>query len=471
MDKTHGESSFESASSLYSSKGEMISEDIIQPEEEYRRESKTHLDLTLNLPSPIQAGEIAKKSPSHSVSSTSSGSYNVGVVGDGDEGGKTPEGEKPVVPMKKESTSPLGQRVAELARKKIESISDDERSDVRYSSSGYYESPQDDEYQKLKSRRHRQEEERKRRKTSMKIDIEKENMRALTSPIKRDVHKKSPERIKASSALAESTSPVKLKRFRPKIRRQLRRSSRDESATRATRKTSNAATLSPQQIMGSAEKLLDASIMSPKPPATPSHMVTSIEPDLPIPAPRIGKEAAVAPLSSATALTSTKATTSLSPAYVKSASETCQLKAKSIESLNRSVSPGSDSVFYSEADGNHADQHSGHCSHCGKEVDDPTVVCGDSVESLPYIDNEPDIVKPPSDFADSPVTNKTPQRLYKKMDKRFRSEERYHLERGRHYKTRKENIRAKVRKVTATKHLEVFINFLILERRTQPGMQ
>ncbi|XP_073821594.1 uncharacterized protein [Musca autumnalis] len=436
MDKTHGESSFESASSLYSSKGEMISEEIIQPDGEYRRESKTHLDLTLNLPSPIQ-GEIAKKSPSHSVSSTSSGSYNVGGIVDVDGETKTPENEKVAMSTaKKESTSPLGQRVSEQTRKKIESISDDERSDVRYSSSGYYESPHDDEYQKLKSRRYRQEEERKRRKTSMKIDIEKENMRALTSPIKRDVLKKSPERQKASSALAESTSPVKLKRFRPKIRRQLRRSSRDESATR-TRKANNA--LSPQQITtGSAEKLLDASIMSPKPPATPSHMVTSAEHDIPIPAPRIAKEAATA-----TIITSSKAPTSLSPAYVKSASETCQLKAKSIESLNRSVSPGSDSVFYSEADGNHADQHSGHCSHCGKEVDDPTVVCGDSVESLPYIDNEPDIVKPPSDFADSPVTNKTPQRLYKKMDKRFRSEERYHLERGRHYKTRKENIRAK----------------------------
>lgn len=432
MDKTHGESSFESASSLYSSKGEMLSEEVIQTDD-YRRESKSHLELNLNF-GPIQ-GEVLKKSPTHSVSSTSSGSYNVGA--DAGEG-KTPENEKVSPSSKKEITSPQrGIAAADQVRIKMESISDDERSDVRYSSSGYYESPHDDDYQKLKARRCRQEEERKRRKTSMKIDIEKENMRALTSPIKRDILKKSPERQKAS-ALAESTSPVKLKRFRPKIRRQLRRSSRDESATR-TRKT-NATALSPQQGMIS-EKLLDASIMSPK-PSTPSHIVTApvvpTEQDTPIPAPRVIKEPTL------TAAVPAKPQSSLSPAYVKSASETCQLKAKSIESLNRSVSPGSDSVFYSEADGNHADQHSGHCSHCGKEVEEPSVVCGDSVESLPYIDNEPYIVKPPSDFADSPVTNKTPQRLYKKMDKRFRSEERYHLERGRHYKTRKENIRAKV---------------------------
>lgn len=428
MDKTHGESSFESASSLYSSKGEMLSEDIVPPDD-YQRETKSRMELNLNI--PLTQVEVPKKSPTHSVSSTSSGSYNVGEDGEG----KTPDKEKVSPLAKKEITSPIAQPRGEPIRIKKESVSDDERSEVRYSSSGYYESPHDDEYQKLKSRRYRQEEERKRRKTSMKIDIEKENMRALTSPIKRDQLKKSPERHKAST-LAESTSPIKIKRFRPKIRRQLRRSSRDEGATRQ-RKT-NAAALSPQQ--GSAEKLLDVSIMSPK-PTVPTQTVKDTDAYSPPPPPaRIVKEHSV---TTTIAIVATKSTTSLSPAYVKSASETCQLKAKSIESLNRSVSPGSDSVFYSEADGNHADHHSGHCSHCGKEVEEPSVV-GDSVESLPYIDNEPDIVKPPSDFADSPVTSKTPQRLYKKMDKRFRSEERYHLERGRHYKSRKDNIRAKV---------------------------
>lgn len=57
----------------------------------------------------------------------------------------------------------------------------------------------------------------------------------------------------------------------------------------------------------------------------------------------------------------------------------------------------------------------------------------------------PNIVKPPADFADSPDGPRTPHltnRLYKKMDKRFRSEER-HGER-RLYRTRQESARAKV---------------------------
>lgn len=83
------------------------------------------------------------------------------------------------------------------------------------------------------------------------------------------------------------------------------------------------------------------------------------------------------------------------------------LIAASNESL-RSISPGSDSVFY-ETEFN---DHNNHCYHCGKEV----LASNASEESIPAIGL--DIVQPPEGFADSPVL--TP--ASSKPMKRFRNE-------------------------------------------------
>lgn len=87
------------------------------------------LDDTIPLP-PIPTQNTVKSSPSHSAASSSSaGSY-------------CPNGSKK--PMK---TSPSRTNVVkpiQPMKPKTESVSDDEKSEKRYSSSGYYESPQDE---------------------------------------------------------------------------------------------------------------------------------------------------------------------------------------------------------------------------------------------------------------------------------------------------------------------------------------
>ncbi|XP_021915530.1 uncharacterized protein LOC110827811 isoform X3 [Zootermopsis nevadensis] len=130
--------------------------------------------------------------------------------------------------------------------------------------------------------------------------------------------------------------------------------------------------------------------------------------------------------------------------------ESSRLKALSAESL-RSVSPGSDSVFYSEG-ADHSSNTTTLCHHCGREVDKSSTLAGledgepgkgETTEHEP-----PDIVQPPAGFADSPEGSRNKAtssgRLYKKLEKRFRSEERGgHGERRHHSRYRCDGTRAK----------------------------
>ncbi|CAG9864745.1 unnamed protein product [Phyllotreta striolata] len=112
-----------------------------------------------------------------------------------------------------------------------------------------------------------------------------------------------------------------------------------------------------------------------------------------------------------------------------------KLKALSAESL-RSVSPGSDSVFYSDPS---TVEHQVHCLHCGKEVD---VVTADDPEKGAALaaPGPEEIVRPPAGFEDSPRI-RVSGRLFKKLERRIRSEERNYLEnRKNRYKT---EVRAK----------------------------
>lgn len=319
--------------------------------------------------------EKPKHSPSRSVSSTSSGSY--------------------CMPQMKASSPrhSLSKPIQVTCKKgKKHSVSDDERSEKMLSSSH-----DEKEYKTLRVRRSRDwsEEERRRKKGNFKLEIEKDPMMktSLTSPLLRPsgVAKKISPEDKTALNILDGASPSKhQKRFRPK-----------------TRKTPRNRT----PIAGEDSKHHRHKASSSKSPEKPPGIAAPIPHQPPPLAAKLSPSKYMKPCLLASPMKHQKKITPIQ-----------RLKAISTESL-RSVSPGSDSVFYSEAD---ILEHQIHCHHCGKEVEVVTAVADGSEESVVIVDDGPDIVQPPEGFADSPngLTKTTPPAL--RYYKRFRSEDRRH---------------------------------------------
>ncbi|XP_055592314.1 uncharacterized protein LOC129744023 isoform X10 [Uranotaenia lowii] len=389
-------SSFESASSLYSlARVDAISEDT--PPVEEIPQSPPHIPV------------LPKASPAHSVSSSSSESYAMAT--------------KKSSPPR---TTVLPKAMSGKIKIKPESISDDERSEKRYSSS-HDEKDLGKGTLTRGARRGRDwnEEERRRKKSTFKLEFDKDSLRTYTTPMLRQpspgFKKLSPEDKSALNVLDGASPSGKQKRFRPKTRK----SPRARTATGGEETTIAAST-----PMRRAKTPLIRSPEKPPSSTLPAHVT-------------------VPKLSPAQYYSQIKSPPSgSSPRKQKMPPTEQRLKAISTESL-RSVSPGSDSVFYSEADGLSQSDQQVHCHHCGKEVESGTGTgtgaAGESEESMTTAlthdstdGDRPDIVQPPEGFADSPDCTKTVHtRLYKKMDKRFRSEDR-HADRSRHFKSRQE---------------------------------
>ena len=277
-------SSFESASSFHSlARVEAISDDM-QPIEEKEK-------------------LIPKASPSHSVSSSSSGSYRM--------------------PMKSSSPSRPTHSKSIVAKKgKHASHSDEDRSEKILSSS--HDEKNYNKAVRIRRSRDWSEEERRRKKGAFKLEFENDSIKpSIASPLLLRqpgvaIKKISPDDKVAMNILDGAASPSKQKRFRPK-----------------TRKTPRTRTISGDD--GTLRRSKTPVSKSPEKP--PDIVKSSVVPTLPQSVSKLSPSKYHKPCQ-----------LMISPTKQKKTCSTVQrLKAISTESL-RSVSPGSDSVFYSEAD-------------------------------------------------------------------------------------------------------------------------
>ncbi|CAH0694541.1 unnamed protein product [Spodoptera exigua] len=449
--KTQEGSSFESASSLYSStRTENIAEDMvlpsfsppleinddfivpdlaspplplpdrlprvsmekievkadITPTIEHIKREKTDIKIKDNLPkvSKNMRGTISGKS-------SSSGSYSIGgsnpnVTEDADD--KTPTEKIVELPERSDSKGKEDKTTATVPEKEqhvpkmMGSLSDDERS-VHYSSSGYYESPVDDDDDGGLTYKHSQRYKSSTRPKSWLADEKRRKKKGFTLEFSKSYDDSVSTSQDDWGKKPKDPDSISQKSERSIFKPSNVKSPQDEKAPETRKKKTHFA---------DKAKSVQSS------PRDPVDIEKSIK-----------------------------------EKNMKEKEDGKFAKAASAESL-RSVSPGSDSVFYSEqtehslvgADG----ESKAHCLHCGKEVHIVTATHEhDSVASRTshtdesYADATPDIVPAPAGFADSPSCASTKKhasgaRLYKKLDKRYRSEDK-----SRHYYRNRQDVRAK----------------------------
>nr|XP_022910341.1 uncharacterized protein LOC111421422 isoform X1 [Onthophagus taurus] len=421
--KSQEGSSFESGSSMYS-KTDYLLEDMVVPSYSPPPIIEENLEITTT---PIPEVHASGRS-SPSGSSSSSGSYSLN--------GSCPDlPKKRVVP----STKNL-------------SVSEDDRS-LHYSSSGYYESPLEDDVTWKSSKSDKTEyytDEARKKKRPFILEVKQfsESKRDFKhtrkySPSKDSVKDK-PKRgkIRTRSPMQNHKKPVKKS---PSLRSpdeewlQVEESKQpvhhitsDESSSGVREEKKKQDQLSPRKTKKLRENNRRKSIpRSPTSSSKSRSKRSNIDDEK--------EKASSLPGSLPRKSSINKEKQDLSSPKRRRSPDTSRLKALSAESL-RSVSPGSDSVFYSDPSSHAAAavEHQVHCLHCGKEVD--IVTTDDHDKSISSNGVQPDIVQPPAGFADSPRQKHPPGRLYKKLEKRFRSEERT-IER-RHLKYRSD-VRAK----------------------------
>ncbi|KAK9685689.1 hypothetical protein QE152_g37855 [Popillia japonica] len=449
-------SSFESASSIYSgSKVDYLSEDMVVPSYSPPPIPEETSDMATT---PVPEVHTGRSSPTGS--SSSSGSYSLN--------GSCPElPQKPPVPSIKQKAS----------------LSEDDRS-VHYSSSGYYESPLEDDatWKSSKSDKvdYHREEETKRKKRPYTLEVSKSESSATLSNgkttkfVQKHGRKLSPSRetikfadVKTKRGKVRTRSPMqnhKKAQYNKKSPQSIRKpdewvqSAHEEGKLAATSDESSSGVCGekkPEQTSPRKSKKLRDSSRRKSAPRSPTGSKTrrrnsnAEEKSLSLPGSLSRRKSSVH-LKTEDEENSYSGKTKLHPhspsgsptkrrRSPKGSPDAARLKALSAESL-RSVSPGSDSVFYSDPSSHAAAiDHQVHCLHCGKEVD--IVTTDDHEKSISSNGLQPDIVQPPAGFEDSPRQKHTTGRLYKKLEKRFRSEERCQAER-RHFKYRSD-VRAK----------------------------